>query len=52
MAEHGVWIFSDIDEDRLHRYDPVSGTVAVQRAESAYANGNFSRRTAGGAVEL
>ena len=40
----GFWIFSDIDEDRLLRYDPASGAVVTQRSDTQHANGNFLRR--------
>ena len=44
----GFWIFSDIDEDRLLRYDPASGAVVTQRSDTQHANGNFLRRRADG----
>ena len=44
----GFWIFSDIDEDRLLRYDPSSGAVVTQRNDTQHANGNFLRRRADG----
>ena len=45
VAEHGYWIFSDIDGDRLHRYTPATREVVVQRENSEHANGNCIRKT-------